>query len=127
AASGCIGTPAKAGASPGACEVESGGECGSSADEGVALASTALLAVLAFIAAASCARRSGERLSLFFVFLMEPDFSPAACAGVFCLTDGNVLVAGGGAIAAVGEFLAPLSAFSASIASSFRLSLVSFF
>ena len=79
------------------------------------------------MAAASCARRSGERLSLFFVFLTEPGFSPAACAGDFSSTDVEGLAAGRGAVARAADLLATLSAFSASIASSLRLSLASFF
>jgi hypothetical protein len=66
-----------------------------------------LAAHLAFIAAASRARPSGERLSLLFAFLTVPGFFAAA-------------------VARAADFLAAFSAFAASAASSFRLNLASF-
>src|SRR4030095_6664489 len=85
AASEGIGTAAKAGASSGVCGVESGAECWSSAGAGVALASAALFAAhLAFIVAASCAPRSGERLRFFFAFLLALGFFDSViCVGDF--------------------------------------------
>jgi hypothetical protein len=65
-----------------------------------------LAAHLAFIAAESCARRSGERFSFFFAFL--------TVAGCF-------------ARARPADFLLAFIAFAASAASSFRFSFASFF
>jgi len=90
--------------------------------------SAALLAAhLAFMAAASCARRSGEILSLRFAFLAVPGFFALAVgAGDFFLTDDG-LVAGRAAVARAADFLAAFIFFAASAACSFCLSLVSFF
>src|SRR5215472_16105494 len=70
-----------------------------------AFASAALLAAhLAFIAAASCARRSGERFSFLFTFLTVGFLASAISA----------------AAARAADFLAALNAFAASAASSLR-------
>jgi hypothetical protein len=86
----------------------------------VVVASAALFAAhLAFIAAASCARRSGERLSFLLGFLALPRFLvPVVCAGDFLSV---------GAVARAADFLAAFSAFAASACWSFCFSLASFF
>jgi len=76
-----------------------------------------LAAHLAFIAAASCARRSGERLSFFFSFL--------TAAGFFGSARLEDLAAARAARAA--DFLAAFSFFAVSAACSLCFSLASFF
>ncbi|PYL57310.1 MAG: hypothetical protein DMF31_10940 [Verrucomicrobia bacterium] len=70
----------------------------------MALASAALLAAhLAFIAAASCARRSGERFSFLLAFL--------ALLRFFAPVDGESLLIGRCAVARAADFLAAFIAF----------------
>ena len=76
-----------------------------------AFASAALLAAhLAFIAAASCARRSGERFSFFFAFLAASFFASATRA----------------AAERAADFLQAFNAFTACAASRLRFSSASF-
>src|SRR5262249_10281326 len=76
-----------------------------------AFVSAALLAAhLAFIAAASCARRSGERLSFLFAFLAASLFASAIRA----------------AAARAKDFLVAFNTFTASAASKLRFSSASF-
>ena len=74
-----------------------------------------LAAHLAFIAAASWARRSGERLSFFLVFL--------GLLGFFAAVDREDLVA----VARAADFLLAFIAFAASVACNFCFSFASFF
>src|SRR6266540_4074073 len=80
---------------------------------------------LAFIAAASCARRSGERFNFLFAFLTEAGFFAAFCAGDFFPIDAEGLAAGRAAAARAADFLAAFIAFAASAAWSFCFSLAS--
>src|SRR5438876_7123609 len=96
-----------------------GAACWSSLEAGLALASAALLADHpAFIAAASCARRSGERFSFLLAFL--------ALLGFFAPVDGEGLLIGRAAVAGAADFLAAFIAFAASAACSFCFSLARF-
>src|SRR6266542_3647536 len=114
---------------PLSCGVDSDAECRLSLEAVFAPASATLLAAhLAFIAAASCARRSGERLSFRFAFLTRLDFfAPVGCAEDFFSTDGEGLGARRAAAARAADFLAAFIAFAASAACSFCLSLANFF
>ena len=105
----------------GGCRCDSGAECWSSLEAIFELASADFLAAhLAFIAAASCARRSGERFNFLFAFLTGRRFF-ALVVGV------EDLAAGRAAVARVADFLAAFNVFADSDAFSFSFSLASFF
>ncbi len=105
----------------GGCRCDSGAECWSSLEAIFELASADFLAAhLAFIAAASCARRSGERFNFLFAFLTGRRFF-ALVVGV------EDLAAGRAAAARVADFLAAFNVFADSDAFSFSFSLASFF
>jgi hypothetical protein len=88
------------------------------------VASAALLAAhRALIAAASCSRRSGERLSFLFFFFGTPAFS--ALAGLDFAVERRFFLRAAAAWAI--DFLFAFAAFACTTASSFRFSLASFF
>lgn len=95
---------------------------------GAASATALLAAHRAFIAAESCARRSGERLSFRFTFLAAPRAFSSAGFGleVFVWFGGDALTARRGLAARTAASLLALAAFAATAASSFRFSLASF-
>src|SRR5437762_11224898 len=82
------------------------------------VASAALLAAhQAFIAAASCARRSGERLSFLFALLAAPGFlASPVCDGDFFSIDVEDSPAPRAARARAADFLLAFIAFAASAA-----------
>src|SRR5439155_14043875 len=88
-------------------------------DEVVLFPSATLFAAhLAFIAAESCARRSGERFSFFLAFLASLGFfAPVVASGEFFPTD---------AVARAADFLAAFNAFAVSACCSLRRKLASF-
>src|SRR5262249_24933200 len=100
----------------GGCWGDSGAECWSSLEAIFGLASADLFAAhLALIAAASCARRSGERFNFLFAFLTGRRFFALA----FSVEDL--------AVARAADFLAAFNVFAASAAFSLSFSLASFF